>query len=130
MGMEQTVVFELGTVPEWTAVRDLLATGGFPVQLRMIDGQLAFPDELPPAAWQELRVGTADGMITLRRDGSHIRTVTWGNADAAMVRAWNALTWAVAEAGRGQVQSASGPVPAAAFRQTADLPAPLRSKES
>jgi hypothetical protein len=123
MGMEQTVVFEPATVPAWSAVRDLLAARGFPVQMRMIDGQLAFPDEMPPETWQELRVGTADGMVTLRRDGDQIRTVTWGNADAAMVRAWNAVTWAIAEAGQGKVVSASGLLTAAEYRKTADFPA-------
>jgi hypothetical protein len=123
MGMEQTVVFEPGTVPAWAAVRDLLAAHGFPVQMRMIDGQLAFPDEMPPETWQELRVGTAHGMITLRRDRDRIQTVTWGNADAAMVRAWNALTWAVAEAGQGKVVSPSGSLTAAEYRNTANLPA-------
>jgi hypothetical protein len=122
MGMEQTVVFEPGTVPAWAAVRDLLASHGFPVQMRMIDGQLAFPDEMPPENWQELRIGTAHGMITLRRDGDRIHTVTWGNADAAMVRAWNALTWAVVAAGSGRVLTPSGPMPAAEYQQSAELP--------
>jgi hypothetical protein len=116
MGMEQTVVFEAGTGPGWAAVRDLLAANGFPVQMRMIDGQLAFPDEMPPEMWQELRVGTPAGMITLRREGNCIRTVTWGNADAAMVRAWNMLTWAVAEAGKGKVVSAIGSLTAGEYK--------------
>jgi hypothetical protein len=123
MGMEQTVVFEPGRVPAWAAVRDLLAAHGFAVQMRMIDGQLAFPDEMPPETWQELRVGTTDGMITLRRDGDQVRTVTWGNADPAMVRAWNALTWAIAQAGQGKVMSPSGLLTAAEYYSTADLPA-------
>jgi hypothetical protein len=122
MGMEQTVVFEPGTVPTWAAVRDLLASRSFPVLMRMIDGQLAFPDEMPPETWQELRVGTAHGMITLRRDGDRIQTVTWGNADAAMVRAWNTLTWAVAAAGSGRVLAPSGPMTAAGYQRSADLP--------
>jgi hypothetical protein len=122
MGMEQTVEFEPGTVPAWSAVRDLLAARGFPVQMRMIDGQLAFPDEMPPETWQELRIGTPQGMVTLRRDGDQIRTVTWGNADGAMVRAWNALTWAVAAAGSGRVLGASGPVTATEYQRSADLP--------
>jgi hypothetical protein len=122
MGMEQTVAFEPGTVPPWAAVRDLLAARGFPVQMRMIDGQLAFPDEVPPDGWQELRVGTAHGMVTLRRDGDRMQTVTWGNADAAMMRAWNALTWAIAAAGTGRVLGPSGPVTAAEYQGIADLP--------
>ena len=123
MGMEQTVVFEPGMVPGWTMVRDLLASHGFSVPMRMIDGQLAFPDEIPPEPWQELRVGTVHGMVTLRRDGNRIQTVTWGNADPAMVRAWKMRTWAVAEAGQGKVLAPSGSLTAAEYRNTADLPA-------
>src|SRR5262249_31737644 len=125
MGMEQTVVFEPGTGPAWVAGGDLLAARGFQGQMRLIDGQLAFPDEMPPETWQELRVGTAGGMVTLRRDGDRIQTVTWGNADDAMVRAWNALTWAIAETGRGKVLVPSGAITADEYRRTADLPAGL-----
>src|SRR5258708_4923977 len=67
MGMDQTVTFP-GEPPEWPAVRDLLAARGFAVQTRMIDGELAFPDEAPRAGWRELRVGTPAGMVTPRRE--------------------------------------------------------------
>ena len=43
MGMEHTVTFPAGSPPSWPAARDLLASHGFPVQVRMIDGELAFP---------------------------------------------------------------------------------------
>ena len=98
MGMDQTVSFA-GAGPDWAAVRDLLARHGYPVQMRMIDGQLAFPDEEPPEGWRELRVGTPQGMVTLRRGGGAVVCVTWGNADAALRQAWNALAWGWAEAG-------------------------------
>ena len=103
MGMDQKVV---GPVPPWPRVAELLAAHGHPAQMRMIDGQLAFPDEEPPEAWQELRVGTPGGMVTLRREPDGVRLVTWGNADDAMRRAWNAVTWAVARAGGGTVGGA------------------------
>jgi hypothetical protein len=126
MGMNQTVTFAERAVPPWTAVSDLLARRGFPVQVRMIDGELAFPDEAPPASWRELRVGTPHGMVTLRREKQGIVFVTWGNADAPMRQAWNALAWACAEAGGGQSLSSSGPQSAAEFFQTAELPAVLK----
>ena len=127
MGMEQTVTFPGGKIPPWTAVSHLLNRSGFPVQVRMIDGELAFPDETPPETWKEMRLGTPQGMVTLRRSRDHIVFVTWGNADPAMLQAWNALTWAFAERGGGMVSSPDGSSDAARFRQTADLPAKLRS---
>jgi hypothetical protein len=125
MGMDRTVRFE-GGPPTWEAVRDLLAARGFPVQTRMIDGQLAFPDEAPPADWRELRLGTPQGMVTVRREADRVVCVTWGNADAALRQAWNAVAWAFAEAGGGKVEEEDGPLDAAAFRGKADLPAALR----
>ena len=125
MGMDQTVTFAAG-VPPWPAVRDLLARGGFPVGLRMIDGELAFPDEEPAADWRELRLGTPQGMVTVRREGHRLVFVTWGNAEASLTQAWNAVAWAFAAAGGGQVQSADGAWSAAEFQHRADLPASLR----
>ena len=95
MGMSQTIECPTG-VPSWPTVRARLAAAGCPAQLRMIDGQLAFPDEEPPADWRELRIGTTDGMVTVRREGAGVTVVTWGNADAAMQRAWNAVAVAFA----------------------------------
>jgi hypothetical protein len=122
MGQERVVAFAVGKVPAWERVGGLLARSGFPVQMRMIDGQLAFPDEQPPENWAELRVGSPHGMVTIRREADRVRLVTWGNADAAMLQAWNALTWAFAEAGGGSVEGAS----ADEFRRQAELPAVLR----
>jgi hypothetical protein len=128
MGMETTVIFEGKPPPSWAVCRDFLQSRGFAVQVRMIDGELAFPDESPPDAWRELRVGTPQGMVTLRRERDRIALVTWGNADAAMIQVWNALIWAVAEVGGGRVESPEGPRTPAEFRQSADLPAVLRGE--
>jgi hypothetical protein len=125
MGMDQTVTFAAGP-PPWPAVRDRLARHGFPAQLRMIDGELALPDEDPPESWRELRLGTPQGMVTVRRAADRVVCVTWGNADLALREAWNALAWAFAAAGGGQVQAPQGPQDAAAFRAHAELPASLR----
>jgi hypothetical protein len=126
MGMEQVIRFPEGAVPAWPVVQALLAERGFPVQTRMIDGELAFPDEVPPEDWREVRVGTAGGMVTVRREPGRLTCVTWGNADAGLRQAWNALAWAFAEAGGGQVESQSGPLAAEEYRRTADLPPGLR----
>ena len=127
MGMDQAVTFAGGPVPAWDAVRDLLGGGGYAVQTRMIDGELAFPEEAPPEGWRELRVGTPGGMVTLRREPGRVVCVTWGNAQGELLQAWNALAWAFAEAGGGRVETPSGPLAAADFRRTADLPPALRS---
>ncbi len=58
MGIEQTAIFRGTPLPSWIAARALLATHGFSLEMRMIDGQLAFPDEEPPETWSELRFGT------------------------------------------------------------------------
>jgi hypothetical protein len=126
MGQERVVTFAGGPVPPWPRVAELLTRGGLPVQTRMIDGELAFPDEQPPESWSELRVGTAQGMVTVRREADRVRLVTWGNADAALLQAWNALAWAFAEAGGGRVESAGAGQSAADFRREADLPPALR----
>ncbi len=88
----------------------------------MIDGQLAFPDEEPAADWQDLRVGTSSGMVTLRREPDGIRLVIWGNADAGMRQAWNAVTWAVAMLSGGCVESADQTRTPEEFAHIAELP--------
>jgi hypothetical protein len=126
MGQERVVTFVGGTVPAWERVAELLTRSGFPAQMRMIDGQLAFPDEQPPESWAELRVGTPQGMVTVRREPDRVRLVTWGNADAALLQAWNALAWAFAEAGGGRVAGEKDALSAGDFRRQTDLPPALR----
>jgi hypothetical protein len=118
MGMDQKVTFPPDRAPTWQRLRDLLAARGLPLQLRMIDGELAFPDEEPAATWQELRVGTAQGMVTLRREPDGVRLVTWGNADDAMRRVWNAVTWAIAVLSEGTIEGLT----ADEFARAAELP--------
>ena len=97
MGMDHKVTFPKEKTPTWPALLQALAAPGVPIEMRMIDGQLAFPDETPPDDWRELRVGTPGGMITLRRDADGITLVIWGNADDKLRKAWNALAAALTE---------------------------------
>jgi hypothetical protein len=127
MGMEQVVAFPQSKPPPWTVVAELLDRHGFPVTLRMVDGQLAFPDETLPETWQELRLGTPQGMVTVRRAGDRLALVVWGNADPAMCQAWNALVWGFAEAGEGRVETANGPRSPAQYRREAPMPPTLHS---
>jgi hypothetical protein len=126
MGLEYTVRFSGGSVPGISRVVGLLADHNFPVQVRMVDGELTMPDESPPDGWKEVRLGTPSGMVTLSSHGQEIRVVTWGNANETMQRAWNAVTWAVARAGDGEIILPGGPQRADAFRASVSVPEDLR----
>ena len=102
MGVEQRVAFP-GEPPAWPAVARALAESGCPVEMRMIDGELAFPDEQPPDGWRELRVGAGGAMVTVHRGQGEVVLVAWGNADPAQQRLWHALAEAFARAGQGRV---------------------------
>jgi hypothetical protein len=128
MGMDQKVVFKADKTPTWAQLADLLAQRKFPLQMRMIDGELAFPDETPPETWRELRVGTSHGMITLRREPDGIALVIWGNADDKMRQAWNALTWGLAHLTGGAIRNASGSMSLEEFARTVEFPAELLVK--
>src|SRR5438105_12969215 len=106
MGMEQRVEFDAAGKPRWADVAALLSQRSFPVEMRMIDGELAFPNEAPPDGWRELRVATPGGMITAVPENNVVRTVTWGNADVGMRQARNALPWACAAPGGGTTAAA------------------------
>ncbi len=126
MGMEHTVSFAGKSIPAYVSVRDFLGQRGFPLQMGMIDDQLAFPDELPNDDWRELRVRTPQGMVTVRREEQRLMFVTWGNADTSARQAWNAMTWAFAELGDGRVESPEGSLDAATYRERVELPEALR----
>jgi hypothetical protein len=115
LGVERVIRFPT-VVPEWPAVEAKLAEVGETPTVRMIDGLPAFPDERPEPGWQELRVGLAGGMITLRRAGTEVRIVTWGTADPALSRSWDRLCWAAAAAGNGVILLADGARSAIEYR--------------
>ena len=121
MGMSQTVRCRDG-VPAWPAVAEWLTADGRPATMRMIDGQLAFPDEEPPPDWRELRVSLGPGMVTIRREPDAVTLVIWGNADPALVQAWNTLTLAFAELSGGSIATEAGECDAATFRTRVDPP--------
>ena len=115
MGLDRTVRFPTSDTPSWGAIRAQLQRVGEAGQLRMIDGLPAFPDEEPADGWSELRVGTAAGMVTVRRRPEALVCVTWGNSDPALSAAWGRVTWACAAAGGGMIETPTGSVSAAAF---------------
>jgi hypothetical protein len=127
MGLEQTVTFPRGTVPLWCQVSDLLGRRDYPVQVRMIDGNLALPEEAVPEAWRELRVGAPPGMITVKRAGDRVTLGVWSNADEELRQAWNALAWAFAQLGGGRILAPEGPYSLAEFCESAALPEAIKA---
>jgi hypothetical protein len=115
MGLDCTIRFHTGSVPVWDAIRSQLARLGEPVQLRMIDGLPAFPDESPADGWREVRVGFAAGMVTVRREADSLTCVVWSNADPALLAARDRVAWACAAAGQGTILTPAGEVTADEF---------------
>jgi hypothetical protein len=126
MGMEHTVRFSGQGVPRIHRILAVLAEHNFPVQVRMVDGELTLPGEVPPDSWGDVRLGTGAGMVTLIRRGQELSVVTWGNADKAMQSAWNAVAWAAAEAGQGKILRAEGLQGASEFRTSVLMPEFMR----
>jgi hypothetical protein len=120
MGMDLVVTFT-DRPPEWAGVADRLAGRGWAVQMRMIDGELCFPDAVVPDTWRELRVAASGAMVTVRRGDKEVRLVAWGNADDAQLRLWQALAWAFAAAGGGRVRTDGGELDADTFAAAAGL---------
>lgn len=83
MGMEKRIALPSG-IPPWERVVEALRPET--VEMRMIDGELSFPEEVPPEGWRELRVAHGGSMVTIRRGEGEIILVCWGNADAAQLR--------------------------------------------
>ena len=87
----------------------------------MIDGLPAFPNEIPDPCWKELRVATAAGMVTIRREPGTLACVVWGNADPALTAAWRRVVWACAAAGEGTIETAEGPLSPGQFASSVGL---------
>jgi hypothetical protein len=100
--MERTITF-VGPPPSWQSIRDQIAAKGLTVQLRMIDGLPAFPDESPEDGWRELRISTAGGMMTLRLEAGRLSVVVWGNAGSDLMAEWDAVVEACSTAVNGSV---------------------------
>ncbi|MGL4420199.1 MAG: hypothetical protein ACRCZF_06015 [Gemmataceae bacterium] len=91
---------------EWDRLAETLQALGFPMQVRMVDGLPAFPDEVPEPGWKELRVAIGGGMLTLRYATlTTMQVVGWSNLDQTMQKALDCLTATIAEQTRGTVQT-------------------------
>jgi hypothetical protein len=67
-------------LPDWPEVLARITAHNVVAEMRMIDGQLAFPDEIPPSDWTELRVSIDGWMVTIRRAENSVEFVTWSDA--------------------------------------------------
>ncbi len=73
-----------------------LGDEGLVFQVVMVDGQLQAPKAPAPAAFRELRLRAAPGMVTIRRRGDALVLAVFGNADAPLVDAQRRLAAALA----------------------------------
>ena len=62
-----------------------LGAAGAPSTIVMVDGQLVMPSAAPPASWSDVRLKTPAGTFALKRQGSSVAVVAFGNADGAAV---------------------------------------------
>jgi NAD(P)H-dependent FMN reductase len=60
-----------------------LATAGVDCKIVMVDSQLV-PPAHEPASWNEVRLRTPAGMVTLRKKADTISVVVFGNAEASL----------------------------------------------
>jgi hypothetical protein len=121
MGLEIRIRTSDESPIAWPSVRDRLIELGDTPRLTMIDGELAFPDEEPPSAWRELRIGLIGGMVTVRRLPDGVAVVVWGNADAALIRSWKMAALAIAEISHGSIDGPDGIIIAADFARQHNL---------
>jgi hypothetical protein len=73
MGQEQTV-------RSARPLTEVMVELGAAVAIVMVDGNLVMPSAPAPAVWNEVRLKTAAGMITLRRREADVALVVFGNA--------------------------------------------------
>jgi len=104
MGLQRTIRFPANGGPTWPAIVAAMAERGLPIALRMIDNLPAFPDEVPPEDWKDLRLGFDAGMVTFRRtNATEWSVIIWGNSDPNLVTAWEQCIAAIAESGTGSI---------------------------
>ena len=108
MGIERRIEFAAPPVLDWPRlVEQLMARGRVPA-VKMIDDLPAFPGEVPPADWRELRLGFAAGMVTVRRSGPDLVCLVWGTADGELTATQAALAEALTEQAGGRFPDRAG----------------------
>jgi hypothetical protein len=82
--MGHELVVPRGDAVALAPLLDALASAGLPATIAVVDGALRAPTAPPPAAWRDVRLRTAAGMVTLARRAGGVAVVVFGNADAAL----------------------------------------------
>jgi hypothetical protein len=82
-------------VPSLSELLETLARAGLPSSLLMVDNQLVSPKVPPPSTWRDVRLKTPAGTVTLKRDAQGIAVTVFGNADAALLAAQEAVVEAL-----------------------------------
>ena len=81
-----------------SALLERLAATGMPAAIVMVDNVLQAPGAPAPTAWQDVRLKTPTGTVTLvQRDGG-VAVVVFGNASVQLLEAQRRVAAAVAEA--------------------------------
>ena len=62
------------------SLSEVLTELGPAAAIVMVDGNLVMPSAPAPAVWNEVRLKTAAGMITLRRREADVALLVFGNA--------------------------------------------------
>lgn len=96
MGMDRTVQLSDQSEPAIAAAIARALNARPSLKLVMIDGLPAFPDETPSEGWSELRIGSPDGMVPLRRVAEGISLIVWGNASPELLAIRDAVADALA----------------------------------
>jgi hypothetical protein len=82
--------------PDLSRLVSRLNALGLPSTVMMVDNQLHAPGA-PIARWQDVRLRTPAGMVTLKRRPDGIAVVVFGNADEALQRAQRLIADALKE---------------------------------
>ena len=103
MGMSIQVEFGPSTGLSWNKLVGQLGKQGIAIEMRMIDGEIAFPTDEPTEDWKELRVSHSGAMLTIRRQPSGIELVSWNTDDTAIATLRENLALAAACVSEGTV---------------------------
>ncbi len=93
MGLESVV--PRAAPPALRPLLDVLAAAGLPSTVAMADNVLQPPQAPPPEVWDDVRLRTPAGMVTLRRRPDGIAVLVFGNADAALQAAQRTVADAI-----------------------------------
>jgi hypothetical protein len=93
MGLSKSVARR--DTPSLASLLEALAQKGLPSSILMVDNLLVSPKVPPPTSWRDVRLKTPAGTVSLKRDAEGVSVTVFGNADAAMLAAQDAIVAAL-----------------------------------